>query len=59
MPESPKYSDPDVIAQISDLSLRSPVKYALAANTCEDVPAWWLLKKKKTMFDFQGVRKRG
>src|SRR5947199_5318504 len=23
MPESPKYSDPDVIAQISDLSLRS------------------------------------
>ncbi|MBI1913375.1 MAG: c-type cytochrome [Planctomycetes bacterium] len=38
----------------ADLSLRSPVKYVLAANTCEDVPAWWLLKKKKTMYHSGG-----
>jgi mono/diheme cytochrome c family protein len=38
----------------ADLSLRAPVKYPLAANTCEDVPAWWLLKKKKTMYHSGG-----
>jgi mono/diheme cytochrome c family protein len=34
-----------------DLSLRvKPVDLGLRDNLCEDVPAWWLLKKKKTMY---------
>jgi mono/diheme cytochrome c family protein len=33
-----------------DLTVRREVKMALPENTCEDVPAWWLLKKKKTMY---------
>ncbi len=38
----------------ADLNLRSPVKLSLPPNTCEDVPAWWLLKKKKTMYHTGG-----
>jgi mono/diheme cytochrome c family protein len=35
-----------------DLSLRldGRHKWELKADMCEDVPAWWLLKKKKTMY---------
>ncbi len=34
-----------------DLSFRAkPVGLALHDDQCEDVPAWWLLKKKKTMY---------
>ena len=35
-----------------DLSLRfaDRHKWELKADMCEDVPAWWLLKKKKTMY---------
>jgi Cytochrome c len=34
-----------------DLSLReSPRDLGLKDDSCEDVPAWWLLKKKKTMY---------
>jgi mono/diheme cytochrome c family protein len=33
-----------------DLSLRLPLKHDYCGNTCEDIPAWWHLKKKKTMY---------
>ncbi|MCI0379771.1 MAG: c-type cytochrome [Gemmataceae bacterium] len=34
-----------------DLSLRlAPLDLDLRDDLCEDVPAWWLLKKKKTMY---------
>ncbi len=34
-----------------DLKLRvPPLKVELREHLCEDVPAWWLLKKKKTMY---------
>jgi mono/diheme cytochrome c family protein len=34
-----------------DLTLRAkPVDLGLDDQLCEDVPAWWLLKKKKTMY---------
>src|SRR5262249_57257842 len=34
-----------------DLSVRtSPLDLGLRDDLCEDVPAWWLLKKKKTMY---------
>lgn len=34
-----------------DLSLRTlPLDLGLRADLCEDPPAWWLLKKKKTMY---------
>ncbi len=32
-----------------DLRLK-PIKLDLTDTMCEDVPAWWLLKKKKTMY---------
>jgi cytochrome c2 len=34
----------------TDLNLRLPRKLAFRTNLHEDIPAWWLLKKKKTMF---------
>jgi hypothetical protein len=35
----------------SDLSLRTPRKeLGLHDDLCEDVPAWWLMKKKKTIY---------
>lgn len=34
-----------------DLSVRAtPLNFDLRDDLCEDVPAWWLLKKKKTMY---------
>jgi mono/diheme cytochrome c family protein len=34
-----------------DLRLRNPrLAFELHDDLCEDVPAWWLLKKKKTMY---------
>ena len=34
-----------------DLKLRQPrIQLGLHDDMCEDVPAWWLLKKKKTMY---------
>jgi mono/diheme cytochrome c family protein len=33
-----------------DLRFRKPVNFGLKDDMCEDVPAWWLLKKKKTMY---------
>jgi mono/diheme cytochrome c family protein len=34
-----------------DLKLRrTPLKLPLSENLCEDPPAWWLLKKKRTMY---------
>jgi mono/diheme cytochrome c family protein len=34
-----------------DLKLRTPpLDFGLRDDLCEDVPAWWLLKKKKTMY---------
>jgi mono/diheme cytochrome c family protein len=34
-----------------DLSVRAqPNKMAYAADTCDDVPAWWNMKKKTTMY---------
>lgn len=38
-----------------DLSIRlKPLDLDLRDNMCEDVPAWWLLKKKKTMYHTGG-----
>jgi mono/diheme cytochrome c family protein len=33
-----------------DLSLRQLVKMDISDSACEDVPAWWLMKRKKTMY---------
>ena len=33
-----------------DLSLRLPKNLNVKGNLCEDVPAWWHLKRKKTMY---------
>jgi hypothetical protein len=42
-----------------DLSMRAPRKdLGLHDNMCEDVPAWWLLKKKKTMYHTGGTDAR-
>jgi hypothetical protein len=38
-----------------DLTVRYPRRdLDLSPNLCEDVPAWWLLKKKKTMYHTGG-----
>jgi mono/diheme cytochrome c family protein len=38
-----------------DLRLRSPrIDLGMHDDMCEDVPAWWLLKKKKTMYHTGG-----
>ncbi len=34
----------------AELRHRLPVRYALCQNLCEDVPAWWHYKKKKTIY---------
>lgn len=42
-----------------DLSLQMPARNLdLHDNLCEDVPAWWLLKKKKTMYHTGGADAR-
>jgi hypothetical protein len=33
-----------------DLRHRLPVKYPLCTTLCEDIPAWWLFKKKRTIY---------
>jgi mono/diheme cytochrome c family protein len=33
-----------------DLSLREPKQLGLHDDLCEDTPAWWLMKKKKTIY---------
>jgi mono/diheme cytochrome c family protein len=33
-----------------DLTLRSPGKEKIKDDLCQDVPAWWLMKKKRTMY---------
>ena len=33
-----------------ELRHRVPVKYPLCTTLCEDVPAWWLFKKKETIY---------
>lgn len=43
----------------SDLTLKlPPIDLGLKDNMCEDVPAWWLLKKKKTMYHTGGGNAR-
>ena len=34
----------------AELKHRFPVKYPLCENLCEDVPAWWHFRKKKTIY---------
>src|SRR5205823_7982733 len=34
----------------ADLNVQKPVPHQIPSDLCEDVPAWWLLKKKKTMY---------
>jgi mono/diheme cytochrome c family protein len=41
-----------------DLSLRVPKKLKIKDDLCEDVPAWWLMKKKKTMYHTGGGHAR-
>jgi hypothetical protein len=41
-----------------NLKLRKPVDLGLRADLCEDVPAWWHLKKKKTMYADGGTDAR-
>jgi mono/diheme cytochrome c family protein len=42
-----------------DLQLRStPLDLDLRDDLCEDPPAWWLLKKKKTMYHTGGIDAR-
>ena len=41
-----------------DLSLRVPKNMKVADDLCEDVPAWWLLKHKRTMYHTGGGHAR-
>ncbi len=34
----------------ADLNFRAPVKSRFTGEACEDVPAWWLMKKKQTLY---------
>jgi hypothetical protein len=34
----------------AELRHRLPVKYSICENLCEDVPAWWHVKRKKTIY---------
>ena len=34
----------------AELRHRLPVKYPLCENLCEDIPAWWHFRKKKTIY---------
>jgi mono/diheme cytochrome c family protein len=43
------YREPDLGQRFRRLDL------GLRADLCEDVPAWWLLKKKKTMYHSGGI----
>lgn len=42
-----------------DLTLRlKPIDLGLNADLCENAPAWWLLKKKRTMYQTGGADQR-
>ncbi|HYT89851.1 MAG TPA: hypothetical protein VEL76_14170 [Gemmataceae bacterium] len=42
-----------------DLKMRlQPANFGMKDHLCEDVPAWWLLKKKKTMYQTGGTDAR-
>ena len=43
---------PVYLMQFRDAELRHrlPVKYSFCQNLCEDIPAWWNYKKKKTIY---------
>ncbi len=41
-----------------DLSMKKWEDLGLHPDQCEDVPAWWLLKKKKTMYHTGGANAR-
>ena len=34
----------------TELSHRLPVKFTICTNLCEDVPAWWHVRRKKTIY---------
>jgi mono/diheme cytochrome c family protein len=34
----------------TDLRARLPVKYELCSNLCEDIPAWWHFRRKRTIY---------
>jgi mono/diheme cytochrome c family protein len=42
----------------ADLNLRRPEKLPFRTDLCEDPPAWWLLKKKRTMYHDGGMDAR-
>jgi hypothetical protein len=42
----------------ANLNFRPPQKADFCTTTCEDIPAWWLLKKKKTMYHTGNVDTR-
>ncbi len=46
-----QYRDPD-------LSLRAPLKHELKNNSCQDIPNWWNIKKKKTMYATGAISSR-
>src|SRR4029077_17732448 len=41
-----------------DLKMKKWVNLGLHEDLCEDTPAWWLLKKKKTMYHTGGADRR-
>lgn len=42
----------------AELNVRPPSKLTFATNQYEDVPAWWLLKKKRTIYHTGGADAR-
>jgi hypothetical protein len=42
----------------ADLNIRLPVKYSYRTTIHADIPAWWLLKRKKTMFHTGAIDSR-
>lgn len=41
-----------------DLTIRIPKKAKYADDLCEDIPAWWLMKRKQTMYHTGGGHAR-
>ena len=56
----------DVVTLPEGVGLRNPdmtvktqwTNFGLCDDLCEDVPAWWLLKKKKTMYNLRATYNR-
>ena len=42
----------------TELSHRLPVKFTICTNLCEDVPAWWHFRRKKTIYHLGAVDTR-